>query len=108
MDASMVPREMCLLDMIVYPNEAQIVRASKLIDGADRSVIVAGWGVYLQGDQILALAKRLDAPVITTWRADGILPEDNEWAIGICGDVRSSADIKEVLESDLLIILGTF
>jgi pyruvate oxidase len=34
---------------------------------------------------VLDLAKKIRAPVVTTFRAKGILPDENEWVAGYTG-----------------------
>jgi pyruvate oxidase len=69
-------------------------------------VIIAGWGAFPYGQQVLGMAERTGAPVLTTFRAKGIIPEDNEWVIGILGNVGSPQAREYANEADLLIVLG--
>jgi pyruvate oxidase len=41
-------------------------------------VIIAGWGAKTQGANLLKLAERIKAHIITTFRAKGVVPEDSE------------------------------
>src|ERR671910_2578132 len=51
------------------PDAAMVERATALLAGAKRPVIVAGGGVIgaEASAELVALAERLDAPVVTTW-----------------------------------------
>ena len=106
LEASGFQKEMCLKDMRIHPDEGQIDLAAKVIDEAQRPVIVAGWGAYQYGEMVNALAERLKAPIVTTWRAKGVLPEDSKWLIGIHGGVGPQASMTTVASSDLMITLG--
>ncbi len=57
-------------------------------------------------DAITALAERLDAPVITTFKAKGQIPDDHPLACGVLG--RSGTPIASwfMNESDALLVLG--
>ncbi len=55
---------------------------------------------------MFALAQKIKAPILTTFRAKGIIPEDNEWVIGILGSVGSPQARALASESDLIITLG--
>jgi pyruvate oxidase len=55
---------------------------------------------------LLRFAEKIKAPIITTYRAKGILPEDDPWVLGILGNVGSPSTRKVIGESDLLITLG--
>ena len=51
--------------------------AAAAINNAKNPVILAGWGAYPDGQTVLAIAEKIKAPILTTFRAKGILPEDN-------------------------------
>ena len=63
----------------VLPDPDLIAKAGRLLDGAERPVIVAGGGVIAaEGcEQLKALAEFLGAPVITTMMGKGAFPEDH-------------------------------
>ncbi|WFN34839.1 thiamine pyrophosphate-dependent enzyme [Methanogenium sp. S4BF] len=98
-------REKCT-DSLVLPDSDTITRAATMINGAKNPVIIAGWGAFRYPDHIAALAEKTSAPVITTFRAKGVLPDSHPWNLGILGNVGSPAARDWVNESDLLITLG--
>ena len=57
----------------LLPDKDQIAQAAKLLRGATSPVILAGGGARRSCDAIHKLAKRLDAPVVQTVNARGIL-----------------------------------
>jgi pyruvate oxidase len=59
-----------------------------------------------EGEMLLRFAEKIKAPIVTTFRAKGILPDENKWLLGILGNVGSPYARKAVEESDLLITLG--
>ena len=67
---------------------------------------LAGWGAYPHGGLVHALARRLSAPVLTTFRAKGILPEETELVVGILGNLGPPEARKYADEADLLLTLG--
>jgi pyruvate oxidase len=69
-------------------------------------VIVAGWGARDSVETVLAIAGRIKAPVLTTFRAKGIFTEDHSWVMGILGGVGSTQARAFAEESDLLITFG--
>ena len=60
----------------------------------------------LTGSRYLPWLRRSRLPILTTFRAKGILPEDNSWVIGILGNVGSPQARMLVNEADLVITLG--
>jgi pyruvate oxidase len=99
-------RESSLSGPDIVPPDEIISTAASAINNAKKPVILAGWGAYHDGQQVLALADKIKAPILTTFRAKGILPEDNPWVIGILGNVGSPHTRNLVNESDLVITLG--
>jgi pyruvate oxidase len=87
------------------PPPLLLERAAAAINAAERPVILAGWGAFPASADVLALAQKIRAPILTTYRAKGILPEDNEWVIGILGNVGSPA-AAPLQQSRMLITLG--
>lgn len=99
-------REGCLSNFNILPEEREIRRAADLISGAERPVIIAGWGAFHSPDEVLRLAQKISAPILTTFRAKGILPDDNPYLLGILGTVGSAQARALAKEADLLITLG--
>ncbi len=88
-------------------DDSLIEKAAKVIDSAERPVIVAGFGSRGQGNKLLALAKKISAPIVTTFRAKGVVDESNPFAVGCHGGVGSTASGTLVSKSDLLIVIGS-
>jgi pyruvate oxidase len=106
LDSKASTRESYITNLDVIPTDEILKKAADAINAAKKPVIIAGWGAYPAGEDVLALAQKIKAPVLTTFRAKGIIPEDNEWVIGILGSVGSPQARNLANESDLLITLG--
>ncbi|MCK5019643.1 MAG: hypothetical protein KAS32_21470 [Candidatus Peribacteraceae bacterium] len=98
-------REYCLTNLNISPDEPEIEKAVQLINKAKKPVIIAGWGAYGLGDTLKKLAQKIDAPIVTTFRAKGVLPEENPWIAGILGLGIPVANTL-VKNADLLISFG--
>ena len=96
-----------------FPNNAitqpmfLILQAAQAINNAERPVIISGFGAINQGENILELAEKITAPIVTTFRGKGVIDEDNEFYVGSHGDIGSTAATELVLNSDLLIVIGS-
>ncbi|MBN1195311.1 MAG: rubredoxin [Methanomicrobiaceae archaeon] len=99
-------RETCIRGLPIVPAGHDLRAAADAINAAHRPVILAGWGAHQAADDVVRLATTLQAPIVTTFRSKGILPDTHEWLIGILGSVGSPHARKLVTESDLLITLG--
>lgn len=106
LDVRYCERETCLTNFDILPDEKEIKGACRLINDSKKPVIIAGWGAFEMGDTVLEFAQKIKAPIVTTFRAKGILPEDNEWVLGILGTVGSPYTRTIVNKSDLLITFG--
>ncbi|HWQ66844.1 MAG TPA: thiamine pyrophosphate-dependent enzyme [Methanospirillum sp.] len=96
----------CVPSLKIVPDDDLLLRAAAMLDTADRPVILAGWGSYCYADLVHSFAKAIDAPVLSTFRAKGILPDGHPMYAGILGTVGAPDAYTMVLDSDLLITLG--
>jgi thiamine pyrophosphate-dependent acetolactate synthase large subunit-like protein/nitrite reductase/ring-hydroxylating ferredoxin subunit len=88
------------------PPVADAGAAAELLSTAHRPVIVVGHGARAARDGIIALAERLGAPVLTTFKAKGLVPDTHPLGSGVLG--RSGTPVASWLmnESDLIIAIG--
>ncbi|MDQ6831764.1 MAG: thiamine pyrophosphate-binding protein, partial [Chloroflexota bacterium] len=85
---------------------AELERALTLLQDAKAPLIYAGHGVVRAGagGTLVALAEALGAPVITSNKARGIIPEDHPLAVGI----PSMAGVAAIArDADVCLALGT-
>ncbi len=90
----------------ISPPDDAVARAVELLAAAKRPVLILGHGARFHRDEAISFAERLDAPVITTFKAKGQIPDDHPLACGVLG--RSGTPVASWLmnESDLLVVLG--
>jgi thiamine pyrophosphate-dependent acetolactate synthase large subunit-like protein len=74
--------------------------------GAKRPVVIVGHGARAGVDDVVLLAEMLHAPIATTFKAKGLIPDDHPLAAGVLG--RSGTPVASWLmnESDLLLVFG--
>lgn len=91
----------------IRPAQEEIEAAAKLIQEAQRPIIIMGNGAAEVNDKVIALAERLGAPVMTTFRGKGLIPDSHPNAAGVLG--RSGTPIASwfMNECDLIIVLGS-
>ncbi|OYR51368.1 thiamine pyrophosphate-binding protein [Halorubrum sp. Ea8] len=91
------------------PPADAVDRAAELLAGADAPAILAGGGVRRAGasDALRSVAEALDAPVATTYKGKGTLPETHALSAGVlCGG--SSTDLRELLgAADVGLVVGS-
>jgi thiamine pyrophosphate-dependent acetolactate synthase large subunit-like protein len=100
------PRQGRVAPTRIAPPEEIISEAIGLINQAKRPAIVVGAGAREFSKEILKLAEYIQAPVVTTFKAKGLIPDSHPLACGVLG--RSGIPVASVImgTSDLLIVLG--
>ena len=90
----------------IVPSAADCVAAIAKLNSAKRPIIVVGHGAYDARDQIIALAEKIGAPVLTTFKAKGLIADNHRNAAGVLG--RSGTPIASwfMNEADLIVALG--
>ncbi len=91
----------------ITPSAADISEAIEMINAAKRPVIVLGYGAKDVRDKVIALAEKIGAPVLTTFKGKGLIPDTHPLAAGVLG--RSGTPVASwfMNEADLLLSLGS-
>ncbi|RPK69207.1 putative 2-ketoarginine decarboxylase AruI [Streptomyces sp. ADI96-02] len=87
------------------PGAEQAEAAARVLGDARRPVIIAGGGCSGASAELLAVAERLGAPVVTTANGKGVLADGHPLAIG--AGVHHEAVRDLVRESDAVLAVGT-
>ncbi len=95
-----------IADRTIAPPEGVFRQAVSRIAGAKRPVFIVGHGARYHMEPIVALADRLGAPVITTFKGKGLISDHHPLGCGVLG--RSGTPIASwfMNEADLLIVFG--
>ncbi|WP_458210387.1 thiamine pyrophosphate-binding protein [Haladaptatus sp. NG-SE-30] len=86
----------------------KVADAADLLAEADRPVLVPGGGTMLAEawDEVQALAEHLQAPIIPTFQAKGIVPEDHDLFVGYAGWIGSTAGNELASNADVVLAVG--
>ncbi len=85
---------------------SKISDAQELIDSAEKPLLILGAGAITQSERINEIVHKHGIPVTTTFHAKGIVSEDDELNLGLCG-IRANAQSKYAIENaDCIIGLG--
>ena len=89
------------------PTLPDVSEAARLLAEAQRPVVWAGGGVLRSGawEELAALARRLDAPVATTYMGKGAFPEDDPLSAGSASDEGAFRELVET--ADVVLCVGT-
>jgi len=87
------------------PAPETIVEAAAILARAARPIVLAGGGALWSGAaaEVRALAARLDAPVVTTLNAKGLLDERDRYSLGHARSARAKAALRH---ADAMLAVG--
>lgn len=90
----------------ISPPKEMTEKAVHHIKAAQRPVIIVGHGARFDMKAIIAYAETLNCPVITTFKAKGLIADNHELGCGVLG--RSGTPIASwfMNEADLLLVFG--
>jgi len=91
----------------VAPDDAVVDDAVELLKKARQPIIIVGYGARDAMSDVIDLAEQLNAPVMTTFKAKGQIPDSHPLAAGVLG--RSGTPIASwfMNECDLILALGS-
>ena len=105
-DAPRRPRSGRLVDSRIEPGRREVGRAVEMLSLASYPVIVAGNGARGYREDVIRLAEKLDAPVVTTFRAKGLIGDDHPLACGTLGRSGTRVAAATMSSADVLLVLG--
>jgi acetolactate synthase-1/2/3 large subunit len=107
-DAADLPADVPLLPNIanLRPDKDSLKPALGMLGRTRRPIILAGLGVLWDraSDGVVALAEQLGAPVLTTTKAKGLIPEDHPLRAGAMIGGLIERDI--ISQADLIVTIG--
>jgi acetolactate synthase I/II/III large subunit len=91
------------------PDREQMRAALKLLQEAERPVIVAGGGVRASqaGRALVALAEKLQIPVATSLNGKDSIPGTHPLSVGVVGTYSRESANRVVAQADLVCFVGT-
>jgi pyruvate dehydrogenase (quinone)/pyruvate oxidase len=98
-------------DLLLYPNtvpsQTIIQKAAILLNKSRRLVILVGQGAMNSGDEVLALAEKLKAPVVKALLGKAVIPDDNPYNLGGIGLLGTEPATDAMNQADTLLMIGT-
>lgn len=91
----------------IAPPESAVDATLDAIERARRPIVIVGYGARDRMAEVIALAERLHAPILTTFKAKGQIADDHSLAGGVLG--RSGTPIASwfMNECDLILAFGS-
>ncbi len=93
----------------LQPDDKAIEEAARLLEEAERAVIVAGGGAMASsaGPEIVNLAERLSLPVATSLNGKGVILDGHPLSVGIVGSYSQWCANRIVSEADMVLFIGS-
>ncbi|WP_428830571.1 pyruvate oxidase, partial [Alkalibacterium indicireducens] len=89
------------------PEEKNIEEAARILENAKRPVIYAGIGTRGNGDAVMALSRKLKAPVAVTGINYDTFPHDFEALLGSANRVSRKPAVEVFDEADVVLFAGS-
>jgi len=92
---------------VMSPAPSDLGGVAALLNGGNRVTILCGSGCAGAHDELLALAKRLKAPMVHAMRGKEHVEWENPYDVGMTGLIGFSSGYYAMLDCDVLLMLGT-
>ena len=92
---------------VVTPASAELKSLAALLNGDDSITILCGSGCEGAHEELLALGKKLKAPMVHALRGKEHVAWDNPYDVGMTGLIGFSSGYYAMLDCDILLMLGT-
>ncbi len=91
------------------PDAASVAEAARLLEGADRPVLIIGGGARTSGAdlEVLELAERLAIPFATSLNGKSVVPGDHPLNVGVVGNYSRESANRTVLAAGLVFFVGS-
>ncbi len=100
------PRQGRISTERIRPPQEQLDEAAKVIEDARLVTIIMGHGAKAFKDEIIALAEKIEAPVITTFKAKGFIADGHPLACGVLGRPGTIVGSTMMGRADVLLVFG--
>src|SRR3954469_3371932 len=91
----------------VCPSKEEIARLAEVLNSAQKVTILGGAGCAGAHSELIKVAGILQAPIVHAMRGKEFIEYDNPYDVGMTGLLGFSSGYYAIMNSDLLLMLGT-
>src|SRR5437660_6156551 len=91
----------------VCPAEDEIETLAKMLNKSDKVTILGGAGCAGAHAELIAVARKLNAPIVHALRGKEFIEYDNPFDVGMTGLLGFSSGYHAMMNCDVLLMLGT-
>jgi pyruvate dehydrogenase (quinone) len=92
---------------LLQPSESEVAKLAALLNKSKSVTILAGAGCAGAHAELMQLAEKLKAPIVTTLRGREHVEYDNPYDVGLTGLIGYSSGFFSMMECETLLMLGT-
>lgn len=92
---------------VVCPSKDEIARLAEVLNLAQKVTILGGAGCAGAHSELIEVASLLQAPIVHALRGKEFIEYDNPYDVGMTGLLGFSSGYYAMMDSDLLLMLGT-
>lgn len=92
---------------IVRPSDDELKALAQIINEGKKVTLYCGYGCRGSHSEIVALAKKINAPVAYSYRGKMEIEYDNPYAVGLTGLLGHTSGYEAMHNADVLVLLGT-
>jgi pyruvate dehydrogenase (quinone)/pyruvate oxidase len=89
------------------PSSSLIGKAAQILNTGNRVVILVGQGALKAGEEVIAVAEKLGAPIIKALLGKAVTPDDSPYTTGGIGLLGTTPSSDAMNEADTLFMIGT-
>src|SRR6476660_8390690 len=89
------------------PSHSLIEKAAGILNLGNKVVILVGQGALQSGEEVIAVAEKLGAPVVKALLGKAVIPDDNVHSLGGIGLLGTEPSSNAMSEADTLFMIGT-
>ena len=101
------PESLALSQSVVMPSADQVEQMASMLNSGARVTMLCGAGCEGAGPQVVELARRLQAPVVSALRGKEFVEKDNPHFVGLTGLIGYASGYWAMIDCDVLLMLGT-
>jgi pyruvate dehydrogenase (quinone) len=91
----------------VCPADDEIEQLAKVLNGSNKVTILGGAGCAGAHDELMAVAGKLNAPIVHALRGKEFIEYDNPFDVGMTGLIGFSSGYFAMMDCDILLMVGT-
>lgn len=96
-----------VFDSFALPDKRLIEKAAQILNKGNKIVILVGQGALNASREVLAVAEKLNAPIIKALLGKAVVPDDHPLCLGGIGMLGTDPSSDAMKETDTLLMIGT-